>query len=265
LESLEGSSNYIKEIIIIENDSPDKHETQMFCNTFDGNLEIKFRLNENVGFGKSCNLGAKISKSKYILFLNPDTRLLEDSIKILYEHMYLSEADIVGGKALDYKGKMHGSVVRMPNLFVGLFEFSNLGKLLGIEKAHNHFYYDDIDVTNLTRDEEVDAVSGAYLLVSRQAFNNIGGFDDRFFMYLEDVDFCKRAIALGFKTMFCPHSKILHIGGFSSKNKYRINHQAWFDSRRYYFKKHFSIFVNLLIQPLYSIEEFLLKKYRIEL
>lgn len=169
---------------------------------------------------------------------------------------------IIGGKAIDYSGRIHNTVVRIPDLFTGLFEFSNLGKIFGVHRSHDKFYYKDTDVINLTSDSTVGAVSGAYLLVKKRVFNNLEGFDENIFMYLEDVDLCKRANDLGYKVMFCPHSKISHVSGASSTNKYRINHQAWFESRKYYYKKHFNFLVNFVIQPLYILEEYMLKKYR---
>ena len=98
--------------------------------------------------------------------------------------------------------------------------------------------------------------------ITRKAFIELDGFDENIFMYLEDVDLGKRASDLGMKVIFCPHSTIWHIGGASSYNKYKIRHQAWFDSRKYYFKKHFGLLINLIIQPLYTIEEFMLKKLK---
>jgi hypothetical protein len=256
------NKNYIEEVIIIENDSPDKEKTQKICQQYSKKLNIKFINNNNAGFGKSCNLGANISSSELILFLNPDTELQKNSLKILTSHMVMTKADIIGGKAINYENYPHGSVVRAPNLFIGLFEFSNLGKIFNIQKAHRDFYYEDKKILNSDSDIEVDAVSGAYLLISRKAYKILHGFDENIFMYLEDVDLGKRANDAKMKVLFCPHSVIWHIGGASSKNKYKIRHQAWFDSRKYYFKKHFGLLTNLIIQPLYTIEEFLLKTYR---
>lgn len=259
LNSILKSKNYVEEVIIIENNSSDSDKTKRICATYNKLLRIKFINNDNVGFGRSCNYGASIAKNENLLFLNPDAELQENSIATLLSHMKNKKADIIGGKAINYDLKPHGSVVRSPNLYIGLFEFSNLGKLFHINKAHKDFYYEDLDIMNSKKDVVVDAVSGAYLLTKKNIFNKLNGFDENIFMYLEDVDLGKRANDLGFKVVFCPHSVIWHIGGASSRNKYKIRHQAWFDSRKYYYRKHFSLLANIIIQPLFSIEEFLLK------
>lgn len=263
LDSLLKESDLIHEIIILENYSPDRKETKLVVNKFKHShkkVKITFISNKyNAGFAVSCNKAAKMAKTKYVLFLNPDTELKKNSIKILLEHAKKNGADIIGGKAVNYKKQPHESVVRKPGLLIGLFEFSNLGKLFRVSKAHKLFYYEDINILTSETDIKVDAVSGAYLLIERSAFNKLGGFDENFFMYLEDVDLGKRANDARMKVIFCPHSVIWHVGGASSKNKYKIRHQAWFDSRKYYFKKHFGLLTNLIIQPLFTIEEFLLK------
>jgi len=261
LDSLERKSNhkFIKKITIIENDSKDQSVTRDICQSRKKKLPISYIHNQNVGFGTSCNLGAKNNKSKYILFLNPDTELLPNSLELLITHAELAKADIIGGKAINYDNIVHGSAVRSPELLIGLFEFSNLGKIFRINKWHQRFYYKDIDIENATNDVAVDAVSGAYLLITSTCFKELHGFDEKIFMYLEDVDLGTRAKEIGKKVLFCPHSVIKHIGGASSENKYHISHQAWFDSRRYYYKKHFGLLINIILQPLYLIEEYTLK------
>lgn len=262
LDSLIANKASIKEVFIIENSSPDRIQTQKMCAKYTHQLNLQYFNHSNEGFGKSCNYGASLSKSQYILFINPDTEVQKDSIETLVNHGIDNKADIIGGKAQTYDGRTHGSVVRIPNLFIGFFEFSNLGKILNVNRAHKQFYYEDKNILESKNDQSVDAVSGGYMLVKRTSLRKLGGFDENIFMYLEDVDLGKRAKEMNMKVVFCPHSIIWHVGGASSKNRYRIKHQAWFDSRKYYFRKHFGLLPNIFIQPLYGAEEFLLKKFR---
>lgn len=266
LNSFLNETTQVKKIIVLENKSPDSTSTEKVVKNFAKSHRapgIQFiKRKKNYGFANSCNYGAELSDSKYVLFLNPDTELRIDSLSKLLKHAVNTKADIVGGKAVNYQKKPHGSVVRKPNLFIGLFEFTNLGKLFNINKAHEQFYYEDVDILKSKVDKGVDAISGAYLLVKKKSFEKLGGFDENFFMYLEDVDLGKRANDMGMKVIFCPHSVIWHEGGASSNNKYRIRHQAWFDSRKYYFRKHFGLLTNLIIQPIFSIEELLLKRIK---
>ncbi len=265
LNSIIESDNLllINKIILIENNSPEKNETISIVNIFKAkypNLITFISSKVNNGFAKSCNIGAKLSKSKYILFLNPDTKIMNDSLRILYEHSRICHADIIGGVSKKDVNNIHLTVVRHPSLTIGLFELTNLGKIFGIKRGHSDFYYQDLQ--NLYRngaDVEVDAVGGAYMMVKTSSFMSLKGFDEKFFMYLEDVDLGFRANVSGMKVYFCPHSTIDHIGGASSTNKYHIRHQAWYDSRRYYFTKHHNYLVNMLIQPIFIFEEYILK------
>lgn len=260
LRSIILNKRYINEVFVIENNSPDKKTTQSICTKYKKYLNLKFIMRKsNHGFGKSCNYGAKKTSSKNILFINPDTELQPDSLEILLKHMYLENADIIGGKILNKNKELQETAVRSPNLKVGLFEFTNIGKIFNIRSGHKYFYYEDTDILNAKHDVTVDAVSGAYILITKECFNKLRGFDENIFMYLEDVDLGKRANDATMKVVYCPHSKILHIGGASSKNKHKIKHQAWFDSRKYYFNKHSNMITNAILQPIFTIEERLLK------
>jgi GT2 family glycosyltransferase len=191
--------------------------------------------------------------------LNPDTILNKSSLQILLEHAEKNSIYLMGGKTLKDNGNIHNTVVRFPTISIGLFEFTNLGKIFGVKKGHQQFYYEDIKIYKSKVDIRVEALGGAYLLAKLKSFKSINGFDEDYFMYLEDVDLGLRAYKAGLKVMFCPHSEIEHVGGASSTNKHHIRHQAWYDSRRIYFRKHHGNMVNMFMQPLYVIEELLLK------
>lgn len=253
----------IKELIIIENNSPEAYKTKEILDSYKriSKIPIKYiKSNDNAGFAKSCNLGAAKATSKYVLFLNPDTVVTPKSIRTLYQHAIKVQADIIGGISVKNVANIHRTVVRAPNLTIGLFEFTNLGKIFNIKRGNSDFYYYDIrNLYSSDGDKQVDAVGGAYLMVNKNSFIKLNGFDENYFMYLEDVDLGVRANKLGMKVIFCPHSKITHIGGASSKNKDKIFHQAWYSSRKYYFRKHGNKLMNYIIQPIFSIEEFVLK------
>lgn len=259
--SLEKEAKLLDKIIIVENNSPDKNATKVVVNVLKSKYRnIEFILSStNIGFGAACNMGSKYVKSKYILFINPDTQLTSKALSALYSHAINHDADIIGGKCTKDSNVVHRTAVRKPDLLVGLFEFSNVGKLIRTSAGTNRFYYGEIDFFNLNEDIEIDAVSGAYLLAKRKSFNRLNGFDEKFFMYLEDVDLGVRAKEKNMKVIYCPHSNISHVGGASSKNKYHIRHDAWYFSRKYYFKKHFGLITNVILQPLYIIEEAVLR------
>ncbi len=241
------------EIVIVDNDSPDKKKLIPILNKYKNLLPVKiiFRKN-NLGFANSCNLGAKEARGN-ILFLNPDTELKKNSLKTLESHLFKENAKIAGGKAVNYKSMItHRTAFNEVNLKMMLLEFCNLGKLLNLESG---FY---INQNNIKKDIEVDGVGGGYMMIDSKVFQELRGFDQKYFMYLEDVDICKRAKANNHKIIYCPHSIIGHIGGASSNNKHRIAHSAWFNSREYYAKKHFNLPISLLLVMLYKVERALL-------
>jgi|GEM_PF-1297905 len=265
LKSIDISENkkLVKEVIVVENNSAQKVKTVGVVKNYIRHSKLAIKLvvkNNNDGFARSCNYGARLATTKYVLFINPDTTLRENSLSTLYNHAEQHAADIIGGISEKNSSNVHNTVVRHPNLFIGLFELTNLGRIFGINKGHSDFYYEDIkNLYYSKKDIKVDAIGGAYLMVKKLSFIALDGFDTNFFMYLEDVDLGVRANKKKLRVIFCPHSKISHIGGASSDNKQKIRHQAWFDSRKYYFKKHYGFWVNIMIQPFFIIEEHLLK------
>lgn len=245
------------ELIIIDNNSPDQTQLKNKINSFKKNNEklkiITVYRKTNLGFGASCNYGVTRSNNDCLLFLNPDTKLGQNSLSILYNHAIKFNAEISGGKSLhSNSNEIHRTVFNRPTFATMLLEFSNLGKIL---KKSGNFY---IDQNSVKKDIDVSGVGGAYLLIRKDIFKKLGGFNEKIFMYLEDVDICIRAKNLGLKIMYCPHSVIKHVGGASSNNKHKIVHNAWYDSREYYAKKHFSFFTSLGIIAIYKIERRLL-------
>jgi|SRR3989344_5825534 len=256
LQSLSGETNGIAEVVVVDNCSQDK--TTEIVKKDKSTILISNKT--NYGFAKGVNMGIKKTKGNKILILNPDTTIFSGSIDRLINCQMRLGADIAGGKLLKNDGSIHNSFVRKPDLLTGLFDFTNLRKITPFDYFHKRHYYLHDQYPN--RGIEVDAVSGAYMLINREVFERIGLFDEKFFMYLEDIDFCVRAKQSGFKVVFCPKSAIFHEGGASSKNVYKINYQAWSNSRKYYFTKHIRIAANMVIQPLFELDDFLTSIWR---
>jgi len=250
LESLMRESTLIKEIIVVDNHSKD-NTVKLVKNS---KLKTKLIVNaRNLGFSKGVNIGVNKSSGNKILILNPDTIIFPGSLARLISCQEITDAGVVGGKAIKVNGDIHNTFVREPGILIGIFDFTNLRKIFPFDYFHKRHYY--LEAEFPLNVKEVDAVSGAFMLIERSVFEKIGLFDENFFMYLEDVDFCIRAKLKGFKIMFCPSAIIIHEGGASSRNKDRINHQAWSDSRRYYFKKHSSKIGNMIIQPAFKLDD----------
>lgn len=212
----------------------------------------------NVGFSRAVNQGIKVSrKSKYILLLNPDTILEKNSQINLIKCLEKNKAGICGGTTVNTKREINGSYFRYPNLMVGIFDFTNIRKLCKNDKWHKYFYYLDINSSN--KDSfPVDVVTGGFMLIKSSTVKKIGLLDEKFFMYLEDVDYCLRANKAGIKIFHTNSSKIIHIGGASSNNKDKVRHCSWLKSRKIFFLKHFSVLENIIIQPIFLLDDLLI-------
>ena len=248
-------SDNLCELIIIDNNSEDKTIEIINKIIFTHN-NIRLYINKkNFGFACAVNFGIKTAKkSKYFLLLNPDIIVNKSSITKLLLCAEKYNAGISGGSTYAVNGKENNSYFRFPNLLIGLFDFTNLRKFSRSDYWHKYFYYQDKDYSK-TDCFSVDIVTGGYMLIKTETIKKIGYFDERFFMYLEDVDYCNRAKKAGIKIVHCNSSKIIHVSGGSSKNKDGIRHSSWIWSRKIYFIKHYNFLANIIIQPIFLIDD----------
>lgn len=197
----------------------------------------------NLGFGRACNMGAGYARGEYILFLNPDAELYEGVLKVTHEFMFASRegrVGICGVQLMDEAGKVARSCARFPNAFnflahsVGVVHyFPRLGHFM------NEWMHD--------RTQPVDHVIGAFFLVRREVFDELDGFDERFFVYLEDLDFSYRARQAGWRSVYLADVKAFHAGGGTS-NQVKAKRLFYsLRSRLLYAFKHFSLFGALLV------------------
>jgi len=248
-------NSYNRRIIVIDNNSQDKTVDEI-KNIIVQNKNIQLVCNsKNLGFAKAVNLGIKIApKSDYFLLLNPDTIMGPDSLINLIRCIQKNKAGIAGGSTLNEEGFQNGSYFRFPNIWVGLFDLTNLRKLLYSDHWHNYFYYLDSDSSGLSC-FPVDVVTGGYMLITNKTIQKIGNLDQGYFMYLEDVDYCLRAKKAGIKIYHSNKSTIVHFAGRSSENKDRIRHLSWLWSRKLYYIKNLNILENLIIQPIFLVDD----------
>lgn len=242
----------IGEIIIVDNKSQDIK----FLNTNDKKIKI-IKNNKNLGFAKAVNQGIKISKNKLIILLNPDTTVNKSILKTIYLITNDKNIGAVGGKIL-YKNKKIFSANNKPTFLTGLFEFTNLKKIFPKNKYTQNFW-PEIN-KKIIKPIEVFGICGAYLIFRKyDTKNHVNYFNESYFMYLEDLDFCLRIKNKGLKVIFDPRSNITHIGGFSSKNKYNMALNYWYKSRKIFFKKHLNKVEGIILSIIFTIEEIILK------
>jgi len=202
------------EIIVVDNASTDE-TAEMVEYEFP---QVKLLVNpQNFGYTKANNIGIKHSRSKYIFLLNPDTVVHQGALQALIECAESHpEAGIIGAKLLNSDGSVQRSARSFPDIGAGLFRNTFLGRLF----PNNPFVRRYL-LTDFSYDEvrEVDWVSGAAMLVRRDLIEQIGGLDERFWAYCEDVDLCWRAWQAGYKVLFCPNALITHKVGRSSDQR----------------------------------------------
>lgn len=231
IQSLDKKSNL--KTFVVDNSSSDGSEK--IAKEFSGTSLIQ--AGENLGFGKACNLGAKNSgDSDYLLFLNPDAALYPDSLKKAVDFMQNptnAKVGICGVQLMDESGHVARSCARFPSVSGFVAQAIGLDKLL---PQLGHF------MTEWTHDSNrvVDQVIGAFFLVRRSLFDSIGGFDERFFVYFEEVDFSFRARQAGWSTVYLADVQAFHAGGGTS-NQVKARRLFYFlRSRLLYVAKHFS-------------------------
>ena len=191
----------------------------------------------NRGFAAACNEGAEGSRAEYVLFLNPDTVLFSDSLSKPIADMENPEhrtVGIVGIQLIDERGAVSHSCARFPT--AGRILSKSLGLYRLAPRLFPSYQMADWDHG---RSREVDYVSGAFFLVRRRVFVELGGFDERFFVYFEETDFSRRMRDRGWTSRFLAEAKAVHRGGGVSEQAraHRLFYAA--ASRMLYATKHF--------------------------
>ena len=224
------------EIVVIDNNSPDRSIETLsdeFPTNYSKHVQFYF-LNENKGFGTGNNYGARKSKGEFLLFLNPDTQFSENTLKNLFELISKHVSfDIIGLQIIKPDGTPEISLGQFPTILSEALGILNFSLLL---KKRDYFKKVKESSNNLI---EVDWVTGSALVVSRNSFNSVMGFDEKFFMYNEEVDLCKRIKNVGGKIYFYKDAIIIHAGSLSSKKNYYFFTKTSYESKLYYLKKHF--------------------------
>jgi len=213
------------------------------------------RNTDNRGFAAACNQGAALAKSEFILFLNPDTRLFESSLSVPIAFMQdrtNQDVGIVGIQLLDEQNLIARSCARFPTL--GIFAAQALGvnRLPGLRHLNTHMSEWAHDKTLV-----VDHVIGAFYLIRRSIFESLGGFDERFFVYLEDLDLSLRVHQACYRSVFLADAQAFHAGGGTSRQVKA--HRLFYSlrSRLLYGFKHFPehkawllLFITFTVEPL---------------
>jgi GT2 family glycosyltransferase len=199
----------------------------------------------NRGFGAASNQGAAGSTSTYLLFLNPDMRLCPDSLTVpvaFLEDPVNARVGVCGIQLSDADGRTHRSCTRHPRPRHFVVKMTGLDRLApALVRSHVMEEWDH------GSDRPVDHVMGAFLLIRRKLFEELHGFDERFFVYLEDLDLTLRAKQAGWQTMYLARARAYHRSGGASEQAKVARLYYSLHSRMAYGHKHYSLPVALAL------------------
>jgi O-antigen biosynthesis protein len=228
-------ANADAEVFVIDNGSAD-NSIQYLTPRFPG---VRFIPNvENLGFAKACNQGAKLAKGEYILFLNPDTLVPEDCFGKCISFMDATpEAGALGIKMLDGSGKfLKESRRSFPSPMTSLFKLFGLSRLFPRSGLFSRYHMGHLDENT---NHEADVLAGAFMLLRKEVFEKVGGFDEVFFMYGEDVDLSYRVQKAGYKNYYFAGSCIIHFKGESTRKGSMNYVRMFYKAMSIFVRKHY--------------------------
>jgi N-acetylglucosaminyl-diphospho-decaprenol L-rhamnosyltransferase len=196
-------SNSDLEILIVDNYSNDK--TLQILKTFGNKIKI-IESGKNLGFGKASNLGAKEANGEYLIFLNPDTKNIANNFfekLVTYLEKNFSYG-LISPAIINSEKKIVKSVRKLPTAFGAFREY-----ILGQKGAYD-FYQPSYDGLCA-----VECIVGACIAIKKDFFNKLGGFNEKYFMYFEDIELCREINKAGFKIGYLPNLQIEHVVGAS--------------------------------------------------
>lgn len=253
IQSIEESATdaiHISEIVIVDNNSGD-NSIELIEQMKTSKSKIKIVRNKsNEGFSKACNKGAKLSNGDYLLFLNPDTILYKNTLDSCFNFLSKTKIQNIGAmgiQLIDENGQVQRTCSRLPR------KRYYIVKCLGISflvKKLNAFMLE----WDHKESRKVEEVIGAFFIVPSYIFREMKGFDERFFVYYEEVDFCKRLAEKGYCVYYYAGAKAYHMAGGSSGQvkDYRLFYEL--RSRVQYQQKHYGSFNARIVTGLIYME-----------
>lgn len=240
------------EVLVVDNGSRDG-STAMVKEEFTEVAVIRNRINR--GFAAACNQAIRDSRGRYLVLLNPDTRVregaLEEMVGFLDRH---PDAGGGGPKLVNPDGTLQPSVRAFPNFKSSLQQFTILGDIGLFRRSRREYLKKDFDYEQAA---VIDQPMGAALFLRRGALEEVGLLDETFFLYFEEVDLCRRLSGAGWNLWYNPRAVIVHAGGRSTA---QATAQAFFrlqESQFRYFTKHFGSIATtrfkLFFKPLFLL------------
>ncbi len=201
----------VRRTVVVDNQSSDR---SLECIVD----EVLIRNTRNVGFAQAVNQGVEcLSDCRDLLLVNPDSWLHEGALEVLQKALEsLSDAAAVGPRIVDERGQRVVSARPFPNVLVALLALVRMTRIFPSRLRRRIFQGPLLSASGPPI--KVDWLSGACMLISRNAWDRIGGLDGDFFLYGEELDWCWRAATAGWSCFYVPAASVTHVGGVSAKS-----------------------------------------------
>ncbi|MBN1660882.1 MAG: glycosyltransferase family 2 protein [Anaerolineae bacterium] len=229
-----GAGDLEIDVVVVDNASTDGSVAMVRAEF----PQVRLVANDrNVGFTTANNQGLALARGRHLLLLNPDAEIVGDALSTMVDYLDNHPATAVVGPRLAYPdGSLQPSRRRFPTFATGLIESTVIQEWSSDNQVLRRYYLADVadDVI-----QSVDWLVGACLVVRRAACEQVGGLDERFFMYFEELDWCRRYKAAGWDVVYLPTATVIHHEGKSSEQVIAARHIHFQSSKVHYFRKHY--------------------------
>lgn len=233
-ESVIGSTGLNYELIVVDNAR--REATEELLHEVSSTATY-FPNANNMGFASAVNCGMRASKGRYILLLNPDTEFKADVLARMIAHLDTDKQVGIASSIIRYpNGELQDSIRRFPTLLNQLVILFKLPHVFKHPPFLDQYMMRDVDPLQT---QDVDSIMGAFMFIRRSTLEKLGLFDERYFIWFEEVDYCKMASDHGLKTRHYADVEITHYKGHSFNKLATLKKQRWIrQSLRKYMKKH---------------------------
>ncbi|WP_199624230.1 glycosyltransferase family 2 protein [Paenibacillus alkalitolerans] len=244
---LQSETSYKYEIVLVDNGSSDGSVNAVRSQFPSVNIIVN---TENVGFSKANNQGIQRATGRYVLLLNSDTVVEPSTLSAMIDFMDRNpDVGTSGCKLVLPDGTLDEACKRgFPTPLASFYYAFGFSRRFPNEPKYNQYKLSHLNPNEV---HEVDCLVGAFMIVRREVIQQIGGLDENFFMYGEDIDWCYRIKEAGWKVVYYPKTTVIHYKGASSRRKplkiiYEFHRAMVLFHRKHYSRKH-SIVVNFLV------------------
>jgi N-acetylglucosaminyl-diphospho-decaprenol L-rhamnosyltransferase len=233
-------------VVVSDNGSSDGSR-EFIAERYGGAVTI-VENNANLGFAAACNRGFAVTHAPYVFLLNPDAALHEGALHAIVAFMEAHpRCGIAGSRIYNHDGSIQESCGQFDTWLGAYLRSSAWGEWPLLRRYANGT---ELRAWGHASERRVDIAIGAALCIRRSLLNEIGGFDERFFLYHEEVDFARRAAAAGYETWYVPASEASHEGMGSARGQYSVEARKQTSRRKYWLKHHGPVWYAALVAAL---------------